>query len=193
MSEDSGQVVVLLTNPRSGSSMITAIFAAHGFHAGRFMNHKGYESYEWQELKQAIRRCDRELRGDPVRQTQAMLRDVRLFMESKPRPIVIKIVPEQVAPLLDYSPLIFNVRRDSVATALSQSDGKILTRPLRDVMRKRYALMSQYSNDWIDADAVIDGDYSSISKCMDKCGVTMDSRLVDSCIDKSLWHYRKGN
>jgi hypothetical protein len=178
-------LIAIATNPKSGSSMIASIFVAHGVWAGRSLNKNKYQTYEWYEMKQAMKRYGPPLEGDGFHIPDNPER-LDSLVRSKRGKWLFKSAPELIGSLLKYNPKIIKIRRDIASIISSQCVDK----EWEEVINKRFALMENLGGVWVDSDQVINGDLSSLEKAFDYCDIELDYDKAMACIDQSLWHHR---
>ena len=191
MRPDATNHVLVVIQARSGSSLLTRILHEHGLwmgeHRGMVGPGWGYETYESACVH-------KYMEVDNI--TPKGLR--RVFLSEIPRDTraVLKIsiqMYKQWIMALPEACFVFMVR-DAAAVAESlwrkgrtdlDCDAMLPHAKLWNdriywssvITRRPLVLMSR----------VMEGDYSSLAVAMDACGMKMDRRIVDSCIDRNLW------
>jgi hypothetical protein len=191
-------IVIIIAQSRSGSSLLTKIFHAHGLEtgavrpAGRYAN---YESLSVHNFFQAnkegtahSKRKDNDLTLAP------MLRDA--FLGSIDGNAVLKVMVQHEDLAREAFPdaKFVYLMRDSEAVGKSLwKKGRTHLKP--DAMVPHAKLR----NGWILAAAekhgcpiiqmsrIMEGDLSSLEIGFDYCGIKLSPKIVESCIDRNLW------
>lgn len=195
-------VFVVFTS-RSGSSLVTSIFAAHGLWLGTqdaSTNCYGYRNYENVHIKQAI---DNIFIVD--KQHPARLKHYRPGFGSVDLKAVFSIVPPGERLVYKVGIDVFNhldglfegaravfVQRNikSVVASLAAKSGQKSVDILPNVMA-RYSHMLQVSKDrpMVDTDELLAGDFSSLEAAFDYCGIVFDAGIAKRMIDPAKWRH----
>jgi len=188
--------IVILSLPRSGSSMVTAIFRKHGISIGckGYENEFGYQTHENTKIRRAVNEITHVSGLPPVKKFKSNFgaEHIRKIFRSMPNNWVYKVGPQDHDVLKAAFPdaKFVCVKRDIENTTMSQHKkrgGNV------DSLREHNVLvmeqMKSFGYPFVDSDAVIAGDYSTLESAFDYCGLNFDPRIADQCIDKGKWHY----
>ena len=170
--------VIIAACQRSGSSMITSIFVAHGMWYGRgglcgaSNTPVPYETYENQVLKLYGRG---EISDDKAR--DILPSDRAWIYKGAPPSFAVKV--HRLFP----DAMLFRVRRAKRSILKSSADGKaaLRTRSLEE--------LEAIDAPWIDSDEIMAGDFSSLESAFALCGMELDLELARKCIDPDKWHH----
>ena len=182
--------VLVVMQARSGSSLLTRIFHEHGLWMGqsRGTHGWGYETYESRNVHNYMDGSEITSEGLKSSFLDEIPKDTRAVLKTSIQ------MHKQWIVALPEADFVFMVR-DAAAVAES------LWRKGRT--DKKRNVMLPHAKMWNDRiywssvigdrplvlmSRVMEGDYSSLEVAMDACGMKMDSSIVDSCIDKKLWH-----
>jgi hypothetical protein len=197
--------VILLVLARSGSSMITSIFQAHGFALGAssFVNPAGYRTYENLEIRSAVNAICRVDMDDPVC-TKSLKSG---YLPSQIRSIFKRLLPNnarwcykagihdwEIMQLSFPDSLFVGVRRntESVIKSTFQKHNLSLDAAEIRVRAQQKKLDTVTRNNGfpvVDADAVVDGDFTTLEAAFDYCGLVIDLPLVYKMIDRKQWTF----
>jgi len=200
-----GSQVVILAPPRSGSSVITSIFAGHGLSLGRAdsVNSYGYRTFENKEIRQSINHITH------------MVGPADKAFTSGHGPNHVKSIFERLIPRGDWcfkaGPQYWDVIRDAFPDAkgvlIYRNPESIIIQSHRDKTGKLESDVRWWVDQFVDkmarihdefrfpyiyTDEVMAGDYSSLRDAMDYCGLEFDPAIADKRIDKKQWHYEAG-
>lgn len=187
------QPIIILTAPRSGSSMTAGIFAQHGVWVGRCRpgneyNPKGF--FENQDVKNKLKRCF------------GILKDFKDVYNEGFRPFVEEIAPREGPWLVKHGALYWTAWRDFNPKYI------LVRRPRESVYKSGKAVRFNHSREFIDAcikqldyvekhhnginiytEDIIKGDYNSLENAFDKCGLQLNQRIVNDFVEPTFWHY----
>ena len=201
-------MILILCQPRTGSSLVTKIFHDHGVWLGDFNqkpNGFGYIHFENEALRNCLKTINREywqgkekIFGDPITATKRHRLMVKGMVESiNPKePWAYKVSSDYYKLFLQFEPQIILVKRDEEQAILSacQKGGGRKKTEARKIYQKRMKTMKsverEYGAKWVDTDELIAGNYMSVKEALEYCDLKYDEQLVDQCIDKKLWHKR---
>lgn len=191
------QLICIYGNPRSGTSLVAKIFRAHGVWTGLSKNIRGYRTYEWDSVKFTIRgNCNWSDRCVFTNIRSAVLQRVdELITERKERHILFKSPPDYHQVMERYNPIIVTVRRHIDSVLASQINGSVWPRHKverwKKVILRRIALMDEMNAPVVDTDEILNGDFSSIKKAIEHCGLPFDFETTERQIDRKIWHHKK--
>ena len=188
MSESKKKMIALLCTSRSGSSMITGIFAAHGLELGEVRNSGPYKSLENIVLRDHVR--------------ELSVRGKNKFLEYIPALGGTKELVEQLGVDLfkcsvecwkPFEPFSTAVKiKRNIKNAAESVTKRGVDRDYDEavkIIEKRYQMLDSIPGPTIHTDKVMAGDYSELKAAFDYCGLVFDADLAKSCIDPTLWHH----
>jgi hypothetical protein len=161
------------------------------------MSVRGYTTYEWDEVKRLIKQNSKwsedctfydirpNVRKDVGRLVSGMLRNnARVTWKS---------VPDFHQIMGQFNPVIITVRRKFMSILKSQQNDATWSEDEINkwsrIIEKRNAMMESMDGPVVDVDEVMAGDFTSIAKAIEHCGMTFKPHLAKPCIDKELWHH----
>ena len=168
--------IVLASVPKSGSSMVAGIFANHGVYFGkcehRTMGGNTYYSYENAVITDYFRN---KKRGD--------LKTL-LEQEAKITPFCFKTSPTNAKAFLnEVDALVIKIKRKPQNIIKSSA-------PHKAPMRKQQILeLDSMPGEYIDADAIMNGDYKTVKSALEKIGYEFSEELAKKAIDFKKWHH----
>jgi len=146
-----------------------------------------YETYEWPEIKKAIKHQGPPFSGEFIYDATDMATVERLINEKLEQGIdfIYKSAPEPYGILKRWEPTIIKVKRhiESIITA-QNVEGQYI-----DLVYKRHALLEQLDGPWVDTDEIMAGNFESLQCAFDHCSLDFDVELAKSCIREDLWHH----
>lgn len=204
-------MILILCSPRTGSSLVTKIFADHGVWLGNISNKDngfGHLTYENVNLNLCVKNIVKSQRvhdeweyGTPINANAKSLAAVADIVKSiNPREPWAYKVSVELAPLFfQFNPKMIFVERDEEQAAQSMVDkgsGRAKTEAL-DIHRKRMALMqaiqSEHGGEWVDTDELIEGNYKTIKKAVEFVGLTFDPIIVDKSVNPEQWRHKRAH
>ena len=203
-------MILIVFTPRTGSSMVTKIFHNHGCILGsQSFNSSscGYPIYEHDLIKSLTKELWRDHvkgkefpYGNPIEQKPEYLERTREIVDLY-APELSKWVYKagaELAPLfLQFKPKIVLIHRDKHQTIQSTLDKAPDDRTYESVAkihdrRIKYmtTLEKEYDGVWVDSDEIIAGNYDSLKKAIECCGLNYVQSSVDEAIIHDLWKNR---
>ena len=196
--------VVILSAPRSGSSLTAGLFAAHGFWTGdckpadRF-NAKGY--FENRMIDDAITRLypgriyDRLEAMKPHPDWPEFIRGVHVWEGYRDGPWLVKS-NSFTWPLWACLDPIFVFPRRDVASVVRSAQRyfplQYRQRSWERIVRAHHAeeqkAKAQHGGFDIDTPRLLSGDYAQFRAALDACGVAFDEKAAREFIDPGLWN-----
>lgn len=182
-------------NPRSGSSLITKIFHAHGCWVGSTKVDQNtarygtptYPTYEWLEMKWAIKppgqgwKTDGTLlEVDPIRAKEVK----RVLSKRNEKHVIYKGLPDFHNYFKPFKPKVVKIWRSLESVLKSQKANAHWA----EVMDRRIELMQKIPGPWVFVDEVVKGNLMSLQKAFDHCGIVLDHQLAIAQIEPDLWH-----
>ena len=172
--------VIVAAIPRSGSSLIAGIFAAHGLWAGRFEKKDQvktptpYDSFENTDIDNWFRHG--------IGPLQYVVDSI--LPEGKR--LVYKCSPAKARQAYKALPDSHLVRccRNFESIVRSSPDGQ------RQHRTEQLMTLFSMSGPFIDTDAVIARDFTTLACAFEYCGIAFDPATAEGQIDDSLWHHR---
>jgi len=181
-------------NSRSGSSLVTKIFHAHGCWVGSTQVDKNtakngkpaYPVYEWTDLKWAMkpRGAGWKLDGtfvEPVRAEEV----AKVIGERTEDHFIWKGLPDYHPYLEPYNPKVIKIKRKIGSVLKSQDTDEYW----QSVTLRRLDLMDSIDGVEVDTDQVVSGNFVTLEKAFIHCGLAFNSELAEDQIDRSLWHH----
>jgi len=187
--------ILLWMTSRSRSSMVSAIFAAHGiFWGDRQVQSAGYDTYENQKIKQ-IQSDFKPLWGRPhLRPVNA---DPAVFKQFQNK--IESIIPSNqrwsMKTGVEYYPAyrslnpfnIFIIRKpEDVANSLCEKRISTKYKEALEAVLWRFDYMKQIAEEdggvFVDTDLIKTGDYSQIKEAIEYCGITFDENATRKAI-----------
>lgn len=199
--------ILIMALPRSGSSMTAGIFAKHGVwtgpcRPGTGRNPKGF--FEGLAIKKAL------MKLQPAIVHRAVLADYRPDF----RALVEQLIREdgyESGPWLwkgsclywpiwgDFEPHWVVCRRDPEATfKSSRSAPKVFGSSLTDAELRRNIAFHHEQMDYliaekgaieVETEAVAKGNFTTIQRAVEHCGLEFDLAVTRQFVDPTLWHY----
>lgn len=180
-----GKGIIIAAVPRSGSSLIASIFAAHGVWVGMH-HHKTnmantpvpYPSFENRNIDAWFK--------DPLgvgldELVQALVpAGKRWLYKCKPDK-----AQKAVQKLARFQPLLVRVVRQPRGIIKSSASGK------EDVRRRQIRQLANMPGPAIYSDAVLDRDFSSLEAAFEYCGLDFSAQIAEAQIVDELWHHRE--
>jgi hypothetical protein len=194
--------IVILTTPRSGSSLVAGLFAAHGVWVGKTIpitssNPKG--NFEGTAVGSVLDRHYGALVG---------IGECGAYQPFCAAEIVEAIRADGYASgpwlwkgsamywraFIDLDPIIVTVRREEEAIKKSNTRCPRLGRrsPAEALVAHRLVLdkLEDYGRALrVDSELLIDHDYRQIVAVFHRCGIEFDVSLADYWIEPDLWHF----
>jgi len=185
--------IVILAAPRSGSSMTAGLFAKHGVWVGPYRdgdshNRKGY--FESLPFKRAlIKHCGRIVKAGQLADKVPGWREIaeRILYQNgyTGGPWLVKHSAMYLPVWHEFRPRFVCVRRaDSGMRASEKATG------MRADIKAHKAVMDAVDGIDVFTDELIAGEYGSIERAFDYCGIEFDPAIADDFIDPSLWHFK---
>lgn len=196
-------LVVICTPGNTGSSLLTAAFAAHGFAAGANKGHSGkYATHENKTVKEAAKRYIRENGGSPwaIGGNMTVKDDWRKVFSnalrreglSNENNVVIKgyaylWLKDQMPPA--HWVLAWRNQQRTVESMHERLWKKY--RAEKSVITERvaeyFAVAEKLCDYVVDMDAFVKGDAQRIPDIMDKCGIVYDRDRMINIVRRDLW------
>lgn len=187
--------IVILAMPRSGSSLTAGIFHHHGCWKGKYntgcsFNPKGYfENLDAKEI--LIRRCGRLAQGIIPATPQAGFRK-ELLERLKPQgKWFVKCSAMYRAAWDEFDPTFVCVRRKTEGLIGSnRKSGFMGTRDpdrLKMIIDAHNREMDLSGGVDVFPDDLVNGDYSSIARALDHCGIEPDYDVIEDFVEPKYW------
>lgn len=191
--------VVILTTPRSGSSLLTKIIAAHGLWVGAHKtdNGHGYCDYENIELQRFVKtHWPRNSQGGVYPSPHIKFRQFVEALPPKGRRAVFKgFIPiwrvwitefwdaDFVFCTRDRDEIIDSAYQKAIAPKTREDVGEFLGRWIDRVHEVAWLLGRPVVN----MSEVVAGDYRVLRDALALCSIDLNEKTVESCIDAKLW------
>lgn len=204
-------MILILAAPRTGSSLVTHIFAEHGVWIGECKGEHGfkYKIYENLALRNTViaitKRAFKERGykrsfGDPIpinnndkQQIAAVVRDLKPV-----DPWCFKVAVDYAELFFQFEPKLIFVRRDpeqAIESLIEKGSRQSQRKLAEEVHTRRVNLMEKYAEEkggvWVNTDELLEGDYSSIKQAIEYVGLKFDRKIVDRVIDPKKWHHKR--
>jgi len=173
--------VVVVMQPRSGSSLVTGIFAAHGWWTGETTRDREYQRYENAMIKAQF--AGRDLvRGEFVTSREPL--------EWEPiEPWVLKVGTEDF-PRIPADVAVKVYRNPSSILASVMSRNPFTCRKyVAALIERRHEMMDSIAGYTVDTNKLVAGDFAEIKAAIQACGAEFSEALVRSVIDPSRWRH----
>ena len=194
--------IIIISMPRSGSSMTAGLFAEHGVWTGPCrppgpQNAKGhFESLPIRDeiIKTVGAIVQKGVLAPEVKGWRGRVENIIRKAGYKEGPWLFKSSAMYYPLWHEFNPTFVCVRRNLEAIEQSGKATGYFRRPkaiqphvkAMDYVRDNMGGIDVFS------DEVIAGDYSSLERAFDAAGLEMDERIVSDFVDPSLWHYKQG-
>lgn len=130
--------------------------------------------------------------GVPMEPTKKHLDNVASVVPDNPL-CMFKTAAEMAPLFYQFDPHIVLVRRNenkAVASMAAKQKGAVDEDRIRRIHRRRMALMETLDGTWVDTDALIAGNFTTIRKAIKACGLEYDESLVRKSIDPEKWNFK---
>jgi len=186
-----------MTIARSGSSMVTNIFAEHGFNTSRGQHAKlidGAEYWTFEDL--AIKDYYRHNRikkdGDLTSFHTFINQDkLKKIINDLPEPWIIKTGVEKW-PLFKSIPcVVVKIHRSAKHIARSMAAKKAEEYDwVYPLIVEKQKMLNQIQGHSVYTEDIIAGDFSSLDAVFNELGIGLNLGKVQKCVDPSMWHYQ---
>ena len=199
--------ILIMAMPRSGSSMIAGIFAAHGVWVGN--NKAGGRNPKGSFENTALRNLVMMLydgkglveRGETAHSIQTFRMLVESAIEAdgyKGGPWLWKGSAMYWPAWHQFEPKWIVCRRELDAVLRSSLDppyvyGRLLADAVRRIIERHEAQLNVLVGKGaleVDTAAVVSGDYTTIKAAIEDCGLAFDEDATRAFVDPTQWHYR---
>ena len=184
--------IIILSMPRSGSSMVSGIFANHGVWTGKCMppsdlNQKGF--YENLAIKRLlIKEMGRinSVQHRPIKDFKKRILSILKEEGYVSGPWLFKVSALYYKPFLDAFPdaKIVTVRRNLDSMKASQEKTGMKLKD--EVIQEHLDIMDTLKSYPVRFDDIINGDFSGLEKAINGVGLEYDQSIVDSFVDPKL-------
>lgn len=178
-------MILILCTTRSGSSLVTAIFAAHGLNFGQDAMTAGYRSFEDQAVKAHLR----PMSNGPFEWATDAGGTADLIRE---RGIDVFKCGLEYWPAFEGmdSLHVVKVKRNpaSVAASLAEKKGLPIEQCL-EAVKHRYAMLDTIPGVEVDTDALVGGDFGGIWLAFSRCGLDLDIGKARKVIRPDMWRH----
>lgn len=198
--DDFNRPIIILTIPRSGSSMTAGIFALHGVWTGPVKAPNEYNPKGYFESSLYLQRVVKYLKLVTYPKINATntgwkqeVRDMLNIGGYTTGPYLFKHSARHFALWNDFNPYFVCVRRKMESIKRSKKrinrKGDIHIAIRKDVEAMQY-IDQHVRHVNVYTDQVVDGDLSSLENAFDYCNLHFDPKVALDFIDPSLWHHR---
>lgn len=170
--------IIIAAVPRSGSSLIAGIFAAHGVWVGGFSKKVmsntpiPYDSYENDDVNKWF------LSDGEIDLFDIVPKDSRWFYKCSPEKAI------RILKVLD-NPVCVKIERKPKSIILSSADVK----HIHVIRMKQMAMLEEMDGMWISSDDIMAGNFSGIKSVFTDIGLVFDQSKANKVIDRGLWHH----
>jgi len=185
--------VLILMTSRSGSSLVSKIFHAHGWdHGGERYFSCGYETFENVAVKRFIDANKHRIHTETgkfcnyIPGVEACVPDHRGL---------VKIGVEYAGLFERMNPHVVTVKRDPVAVAKSLTDKRgnpHMWEKTVPAIRARYKGLDRAVRRWggaeVNTDQLVKGDLTSIRAAFEHHGFAFNEDIARRCIRPEIWH-----
>ena len=212
------KLVLILCTPRTGSSIVSQIFWRHGCwvskQTAKYVNQFGYTTYEDRSIRTVVKRQwtdylkkfkHKKVNGAPIVPSKRYLDNIKVIVNrTVPKNVefwMFKTSAQSYPLFIQFDPIFIFVDRDEDQAVQSLYDKSLVREQYRskDEMRKIYRrrmdtmsnIKEEHGGEWVNTDELMSGDYNSIQRAVEYCGLEYDPELVDASLHKKKWHYKK--
>lgn len=186
-----------MTIARSGSSMVTSIFAAHGFHTSRGEHAKlidgaEYWTFEDLEIKKYYQHNRIQKDGDLTNFHTFVNPDkLKRIISELPEPWIIKTGVEKWPLFEDIPCVVVKVHRRAKHIARSMAAKKAEEYGwVYPLIIGKQKLFNQIPGHSVYTEDIIAGDFSSLEPVFNELGMGLNLGKVQDCVDPAMWHYK---
>ena len=201
-------VILILCQPRTGSSLITKIVHEHGCWIGQIKekpNTHDYTHYENEPLSNILKEINILFWKGKEKIYGGLDMDGKIYRQKlktmidhlKPLdPWVFKCSVDYARLFYQFDPKIILIKRDEEQCILStiEKGRRRAKTEAREIYRKRMSSMKKVEKErgavWIDVDEVMAGEYASLKEAIEYCGLEFNQETTEKAIDPSKWHKR---
>jgi hypothetical protein len=186
-----------MTIARSGSSMVTSIFAAHGFHTSRghyakLVDGAKYWTFEDSKLRDYYRGNRIVKPGDLINfHTFVNHEKLKRVISGLPEPWIIKTGVEKWPLFKDLPCVVVKVRRSAkhIARSMATKKGEAFDYVYPLIVGKQ-ELFNEFSGHSVYSEDIIAGDFSSLGPVFDELGMALNLSKAQDCVNPDMWHYK---
>lgn len=198
--------IAIFGNPRSGTSAVAAVFAAHGAWFCPHGQKHPYITYEWRKIKHIIKPPGTPiLTGFPIVSSPEQQEHVTQTIIKSECPHtkdwIFKSTPELFSGIKHLSPRLVMVHRDHNAILRSQLEktgdrGHFTKEEHSVIIKRRFRLMEEILENhrgfWVDADELINGNIEQFRPIFKEFGMIFHEDKALGAINREHWHYKRG-
>ena len=189
--------ILVMTIARSGSSMVTSIFAAHGFntsrgHRGRLIDGSKYWTFEDVKLKDYYRDNRIVKPGDLTSFHTFVNREkLKRVISGLPEPWIIKTGVEKWPLFKNLPCVVVKVRRrpKHIARSMAAKKGEKFDYVYPLIVGKQ-ELFNEVPGHSVYSEDIIAGDFSSLEPVFSELGMVFNLSKAQECVDPTMWHYK---
>jgi len=185
-------MILILMTSRSGSSLVAKIFAAHGFDAGEEKVFScGYETFENAAVNRWIDKTKPKMRKSTGVPCQYIPGVEELVTENS----LVKTAMEYAGVFENLQPKIVLVKRnvESIIASVTAKRGEGKKRISASSIQMRMLGMERMRQEkggaWVDTDALVAGDMSSIRAAFEYHGIAFDEDKARACVERDKWSH----
>jgi len=176
--------IIIIAIPRSGSSMVSGIFANHGVFFG-----KGREADKYNPKGYFENKVISNLIKNKVTFDQHIIKNILCNEGYKEGPWAVKHAPGGFKYWEDFNPTVICCKRPLKPNYRSYKKFfNINFVDFRKFYKQKMEYMEKIGSCWIETDKLVKGDYTQIKKAFSKCDLKFVPEIADKFIDKGLWH-----
>lgn len=192
------QPIIIIGLPRSGTSMVAGLFARHGVFTGNckeadernrkgFFEHVGFTSLVLELYGKGI-----VSKGIPVNPHPGLKRRLLEMIDKEGYefgPWLIKHAPVYYPIWGDFEPKFIFVRRDTESITRSAEGVGWRTTHIAGGQELLSAWAHKHKAPQVLSNELIRGNYISIQKAFEYCGLTFDEHIAADFIEPALWKH----
>jgi hypothetical protein len=186
-----------MTIARSGSSMVTSIFAAHGFntsrgHCAELVDGAKYWTFEDAELRDYYRHNRIKKPGDLTNfHTFVNHEKLKRVISGLPEPWIIKTGVEKWPLFKHLLCVVVKVRRSPkhIARSMATKKGEKFDYVYPLIIGKQ-KLFNEFPGHSVYSEDIIAGDFSSLEPVFNELGMALNLSKAHDCVDPDMWHYK---
>lgn len=187
-------MLVVLTAPRSGSSLVCRILAAHGFNFGECIPgniHNPHGYYENIALNAMMKRAGKISAGHWVEAPEWWaVESAKIIHEQGITAVKSNVLR---APLWgSYSPEFLIVKRNADHVVESNKTSGMLSAEVLQPQIDAVDQLCKIGKAFCEPDHFFNGYYGGLPRLLNLMGIQFDRSLADSLLDRALWHHKQG-
>lgn len=186
---------VIFGSPRGGTSVVAAIFHAHGFDIEHWNHSDGYPTYENIGIKRWLKDHVKPTWGVPLEDT-SLAPELAAYLDREFDGRIFNKCAIEYYPLfraaLPQMDAILVFREVEQAILSARKRTKRSTGEAEQIVRQRYAYMHTLPGWKVHSDRVVAGDFSQIERYFNFAGLVLDEEKARACVRPEIFTVRTG-